>query len=125
MTALHTASFYRPEHWVGRCYRVSRRHPRGLRVQWDTLRFFWPELHLFRAYRAGEVDFEGLSQQYLGDLNDLLADEGELKRWLEELPAIDELTLLCFEPEGEPCHRRVLARWLAETGPAAVLGELR
>ena len=126
MTTLYTASFYQPAHWVGHPYRVSRGHPRGRKVQWQTLPFLYPELQLFRAYRAGEIDFEALSQQYVGDLNELLAGEGELKIWLEEeLPTMEELTLLCFEPAGKNCHRRVLAGWLAEVRPEVVLGGLR
>ena len=97
-----------------------------LRVQWDTLRFFWPELQLFRAYRAGELGFDALSRQYRGDLSDLLAGDGDLRRWVEmELPGLGDVTLLCFEPAGKDCHRLVLARWLAEVQPAVVLRELR
>ena len=126
MTTLYTASFYQPEHWVGRRYRVSRGHPRGRKPEWETLPLLYPERQLLRAYRAGEINFEALSRQYRGNLDDLLAKEGDLKRWLEEeLPHLDEVTLLCFEAAGEDCHRRVLARWLEEVQPAVMFGELR
>ena len=126
MTALYTASFYQPKHWVGRPYRVSRLHPRGRKVQWETLPLLYPQRQLLRAYRAGEINFDALSQQYRDNLATLYTSSEYLKRWLEEvLPHLDEVTLLCFEPAGKDCHRRVLARWLQEVQPAVMLGNLR
>ena len=122
---LYTASFYNPDHWVGQCYRVSRAHPRGRRAQWDTLPFLYPSRDLLRSYRAGQTDFAQLTTAYLGELEQRLGEAPEFQEWLERTPTLGDFTLLCFERAGEPCHRRVLARWLLEQVPSLELGELR
>ena len=122
---LYTASFYNPDHWVGRCYRVSRAHPRGRRTQWETLPFLYPSRDLLRSYRAGLTDFAQLTTAYLEELEQRLGEAGEFQDWLERTPTLGDFTMLCFERAGEPCHRRVLARWLLQQSPLLELGEMR
>ena len=122
---LYTASFYAPENWVGRPFRVSRQHPRGRRVQWESLPFFYPERELLRAYRQGELDFAALSRAYRQELGRKLRDSPELQEWLDKTPQLGDFTLLCFEPAGQPCHRLALAYWLLEKAPALQMGKLR
>ena len=122
---LYTASFYVPDDWVGQAYRVSRQHPRGRHVQWETLPFFYPERGLLRAYRSGDVDFAGLSEQYRQGLNEKWDTLADFQSWLSEMPNRGDFTLLCFERSGEPCHRQVLAQWLLERVPGLKAGEVR
>ncbi len=122
---LYTASFYAPDNWVGRAFRVSRQHPRGRRVAWETLPFFYPERELLRAYRQGDLDFDALSCAYRDGLERKLGDDPDLRRWVEAATGLGDFTLLCFEPAGQPCHRLVLAQWLLEKAPALEVGELR
>ena len=122
---LYTASFYDPQDWVGRVFRVSRAHPRGRKTEWETAPSLYPPLDLLRAYRRGEVDFAALSQRYRENLDQKLRVDYGLRRWLEQLPTLDDLTLLCFERGDDPCHRRVAARWLREHVPELELGELK
>ena len=123
---IYTASYYDPQDWVGSCFRISRGHPRGRRTQWEKLPFFYPELDLLRAYRSKEVDFEAYTPRYLGHLDQEYIDNQELRGWInEELPKLADLTFLCFERHGAPCHRRLLARWLLRKCPTLEAGELR
>ena len=122
---LFTASFYQPHNWVGRCFRISRQHPRGRKVLWGTLPFLYPGLQLIKSYRSGKLGFDSFSRSYRSDLDDSYAHAGELQQWVQELPHQGDFTLLCFEPEGEPCHRLVLAGWLKERRPSLELGDLR
>ncbi len=123
---LYTASFYVPQNWVGTAYRVSRAHPRGRKTQWDTLPFFYPDRALLQTYRAGELDFPAFGTEYRRSLDARLEEEPALREWLEQImPALEDFTLLCFEREGQPCHRRVLAEWLQEQVPGLEVGELR
>jgi len=41
------------------------------------------------------------------------------------MPDLGDFTLLCFEREGQPCHRIVLAEWLLERAPGLVRGRIR
>lgn len=122
---LYTASFYAPDNWEGLRYRVSRSHPRGRRTQWETLPFLYPARDLLVAYRAGELDFAGLSAEYRVSLDLRHNESADLQDWLEKLPDLGDFTLLCFEREDQPCHRRVLAEWLLEQVPGLVVGRMR
>ncbi len=125
MPVLYTASFYDPQDWMGRPYRVSRAHPRGRKTQWETLPFLYPPRELLRAYRAGDIDFPDFQRDYLAGLEAAIARAGELEEWLATVPSLDQFTLLCFERAGQACHRRVLARWLQDRVASVELGELR
>ena len=122
---LYTASFYDPADWVGRAYRVSRAHPRGRRAEWGVLPFLYPPRDLLAAYRQGQLDFDALSRAYRQSLDASLARDGEFQAWLRDLPALGDVTLLCFERGDTPCHRRVAAHWLGEQEPSLRLGHLR
>ena len=122
---LYTASFYAPQDWVGKRYRVSRQHPRGRRTEWEVLPFLYPALELLRAYRSKEIDFAELSREYERGLDEDFSRPGEFRTWVEAVLDLGDFTLLCFEPAGQPCHRRVLGPWLVERVPGLELGQLR
>ena len=104
-------------------YRVSRYHPRGRRAQWETLRMFYPAADLLRAYRDGQVDFEGLAKAYVEELDRVYAEQPELAQWVADAPGLGDFTLLCYERAGDLCHRLVLARWLGEKQPLLQVAE--
>jgi hypothetical protein len=137
---LYTASFYAPQHWVGRLYRVSRHHPRGRRTQWEVLPFLYPPRELLRAYRASvgaglalPLHFDAFALAYRRALDAECAANVApstplrtgFQDWLEGVPALGDFTLLCFEAAGQPCHRLPLADWLLERVPGLQAGELR
>ena len=122
---LYTASFYAPEDWEGRRYRVSRQHPRGKRVQWETLPFLYPRQELPLAYRSGLIDFTTFAQEFRLGLDDGYHNLAQFREWVDGLLGVGRLTLLCFERAGQPCHRVEAARWLLERVPSLRQGELR
>ncbi len=122
---LYTASFYDRQHWQGHCYRVSRAHPRGRPVEWDTARFLYPVRELLQAYRSGQLNFARLSTEYLKELDAGYQQNAQFQEWVDGLPTVADLTLLCFERGDTPCHRRVAAQWLLDKAPGLVQGKLR
>ena len=122
---LYTASFYDREHWQGQCYRVSRAHPRGRSAEWDTARSLYPPRELLQAYRSGQLNFAGLSTEYLKELDASYQQDAQFQEWVDGLPTVGDLTLLCFERGDMPCHRRVAAQWLLDKAPGLVGGKLR
>ncbi len=123
---LYTASFYDPQDWVGQPFRISRGHPRGRKVQWGTLPFFFPERALVRAYRGGEIDFTDYTPIYLDHLDRTYETSDAMGRWIhEDMPKLEDFTLLCFERFDAPCHRRLLAGWLAGKCPDLQIGWAR
>ncbi len=122
---LYTASFYRPEHWNGTSYRISRAHPRGQTTKWEIQPFLYPSRSLLDEYRHGSIDFDGLTSRYREELETNYNWEVDFQDWLGSLKPEQDFTLLCFEPDGKPCHRRVAAAWLLEKIPCLMLGQLR
>ena len=122
---LYTASFYHPEHWEGIPYRISRAHPRGRKTIWEVQPFLYPSRQLLTEYRAGTLDFEGLTERYREELQTNFQWEAAFQNWIGSLDSEEDFTLLCFEPEGAPCHRRVAAAWLLEKLPGLRLGQMR
>ena len=122
---LYTASFYEPAHWTGTRYRISRSHPRGRKADWGTLPALYPSRALLSAYRRGEIGFAELDAAYRVELDAALERDVAFRALMEGLPGAGDLTLLCFEAAGDPCHRRSAAAWLLERVPALRLGRLR
>ena len=122
---LYTASFYDQGHWVGTRYRISRAHPRGRKTEWEVQPALYPSRALLTDYRQGNIGFAELDVRYRDELEETLEQSAEFRAFLEQLPDAGDFTLLCFEPAGEPCHRRSAAAWLLERAPALELGRLR
>lgn len=122
---LYTASFYQPRHWVGIRYRISRAHPRGRRTEWEAQPALYPSRGLLTEYRSGDLDFAALDVRYREELDAMFERNPDFRAFLDALPEIGDFTLLCFEPEGTPCHRRSAAAWLLERVSGLELGRLR
>ena len=122
---LYTASFYHSEHWEGTPYRISRAHPRGQTTKWEVQPFLYPSRRLLDEYRHGLIDFGGLSSRYREELETNYNWEADFQDWLYSLKPEHHFTLLCFEPSGEPCHRRVAANWMLKKMPGLGMGQLR
>ena len=125
MAMLYTASFYQPGHWVGTRYRISRAHPRGQKTQWEVQPALYPSRALLTEYRQGALSFPALDLRYRDELDETLARDESFREFVAGLAAGEDFTLLCFEPEGAPCHRRSAAAWLLERAEGLQLGRLR
>ena len=122
---LYTASFYHSEHWEGTPYRISRAHPRGQTTKWEVQPFLYPSRRLLDEYRHGLIDFGGLTSRYREELETNYNWDADFQDWLDSLKPEHNFTLLCFEPSGEPCHRRVAANWMLKKMPGLGMGQLR
>lgn len=122
---LYTASYYQPAHWIGTRYRVSRGHPRGRVADWEKQPYLYPSRPLLTEYRDGAIDFRELDLRYRAELEATLEGEGGFRDWVSGLSVDGDVTLLCFEPAGDPCHRRLAAAWLLERVPGLQLGLMR
>ncbi len=122
---LYTASFYEPRHWMGERYRISRAHPRGRKTEWQVQPALYPSRALLTDYRQGNLTFSELDVRYREELDETYERDAGFPAFLKQLTAMGDFTLLCFEPAGEPCHRRCAAAWLLERVPDLALGRLR
>lgn len=78
---------------------------RGRFDEWS--RALSPSRELLRRYRSGEVAWEGFVESFIAELRS--SEEGrEALRLLRARGESGDVTLLCYEKEGIPCHRHVV-----------------
>ena len=127
---IHTASYFKPEHWLGSIYRITRYPPKGPYGKkvytgdkygndrqfgdWGELPVFYPSNTILFGYKNGKLSWEQYRDRYCGELNWQYEKDETLNNLLPFLEQVKDFTLLCFEPEGEHCHRLLAAEWLAE-----------
>jgi uncharacterized protein YeaO (DUF488 family) len=109
--ALLTKSIYEPrEESDGVRVLVTRFYPRGVkRERFDRwTRELSPSRELLRAYRAKEKDWDVFRSEFIAELK---ADPSSLAaiRALKGESGKGNVTLLCYERSGLPCHRHVVA----------------
>jgi len=85
----------------------------------------YPARELIRAYRSHEIDFSQFAEDYRKGLKRQFEQSTEFQEWVSSVPSLGDFTLLCFEREGVPCHRLVLAGWLQERVSSLEVGALR
>ena len=85
----------------------------------------YPSRALLTEYRQGDLDFPTLDIRYREELDKTYERNEEFRLFVEQLPEGGHFTLLCFEPDGTPCHRRSAAAWVLERVPSLSLGRLR
>lgn len=66
-----------------------------------------PTWDLVRRYKQKEINSDEYSAEYLLLLESRNFDA---QQFVDKLP--DGAMLLCYEPPGEFCHRRLLAKWI-------------
>jgi len=87
--------------------------------------FFVPVSPIVDRIPGQRPGLAGLTDRYREELQTNYNWEADFQEWLGSLKPEEDFTLLCFEPEGEPCHRRVAAAWLLEKMPELGPGQIR
>lgn len=90
---------------------VTRYHPRGVKRQWYDAwaRSLAPSAALLKKYKNGDVQWPELEKSLVSELAanpDAISMINSMHKYTRKHPA----TLLCYEPEGEPCHRHLLKK---------------
>ena len=87
---------------------VSRYYPRGVRrSRFDLwIREASPDKKLLKEYRSGLINWKEFSKKFRIQLR----SQKESKAAIDELMNLSkgDLTLLCYEKEGENCHRNIV-----------------
>jgi len=79
-----------------------------------------PKYDFFRAYKNGEIDEVGYTEQF--ERRVLMSlDPVWVYRYLLNVHG-ERVSLMCYEKPGEFCHRRIVAKWL-EIGNGIVIPE--
>ncbi len=110
--ALVTKSIYEPrEESDGTRVLITRFYPRGVKKdRFDRwLRDLSPSRELLGAYRSGEKSWEVFESEFTAELNASPSSMLAI-RSLREESRKGNVTLLCYEKSGLPCHRYIVAK---------------
>ena len=114
---LKLASWYQRENWLGKPMRISRYAGRGMKKaqhNWGVVSCLVPDWELVKAYRSGRISEQEYSSAYKRGLEE---SWGEVLGWLSSLSPDEDITLLCHEPEGQFCHRRLVGELVKQYRP--------
>lgn len=93
----------------GRRILITRYYPRGVKKEhFDEWAYILsPSPGLLFSYKDGKVDWETFKDKFIGELK---ADINSVEaiRVLHEISESEDITLLCFEKSGNPCHRHLV-----------------
>jgi len=116
--AAKTKSIYEPaEPGDGLRVLITRYYPRGVKKDRFDRRVvaLSPSRQLLSSYRAGEKDWDRFSEAFLAELR-ASPESLEALRTLRELSKVKDVTLLCYERKGLPCHRYIVRDLLVAPG---------
>jgi uncharacterized protein YeaO (DUF488 family) len=111
--SIYTASYFEPEFHHGKLISISRSQPKGFRVA-GNLPFLAPSVKLLEAWKQQKVDEAGYVQRYR---EQIAASWITVKGWLDALKPAEDSTLLCWERQGEFCHRNLVAHFVQKHRP--------
>jgi len=121
---IYFASYFKPEHWHGLIYQISRSKPPDIWVDGE-LELFKPTDALLSWWKKSAQDGKAereYAQRYYHDL-----DQGLVLQWLDQfkrhLHQEHDLTFLCWEPPGQFCHRNLMARVIKKHIPWLLGGQ--
>jgi len=105
-----TKSIYEPaEPGDGVRVLITRYYPRGVKKdRFDRwVKPLSPSRELLSSYKAGKKSWDQFRESFLAELRE--SPEGiEALRTLGAQSQLQDVTLLCYEKEGTPCHRQVV-----------------
>ena len=107
---LKTKSIYKPkERGDGKRILISRLHPRGVKKsQYDSwLKELSPSRELINQYKTDKISWKKFFSKYKKEIQEN-SESTESLKMLRKKSKTNNITLLCFEPSGIPCHRHVL-----------------
>jgi uncharacterized protein YeaO (DUF488 family) len=114
--AVKTKSVFQPaEREDGYRILITRFYPRGVsKDRFDEWAYVLsPSPELLFAYKDGKIDWFTFAREFIGQLK---AEAGCLEaiQTLHDISKNEEITLLCFERDGSPCHRHLVRDIIAD-----------
>lgn len=113
---IKTKSIYKPvEEEDGLRVLITRFYPRGVkREKYDIwVRELAPSAELLKRYKNTEIDWNDFKISLLSELQDNL-DSVEAIHTLRAKSNMENITLLCYEKDGCPCHRHMVRDLIEE-----------
>ncbi len=113
---IKTKSIYKPvEEEDGLRVLITRWYPRGVkRERYDIwVRGLSPSPELLKKYKNSEIKWNDFTMSLLSELRGNM-DSIEAIHTLQIKGNMENITLLCHEKDGEPCHRHMIKNLIEE-----------
>lgn len=107
---IKTKSIFRPaEEEDGLRILITRFYPRGVKKEHFDLwiRELSPSVSLLSSYKKGECNWQEFKINFLSELRDNI-DSLEAVHALNDYSSSQDITLLCYEKQNQPCHRHLV-----------------
>ncbi|MGP8057207.1 MAG: DUF488 domain-containing protein [Nitrososphaerales archaeon] len=108
--AVRTKSIFQPAEREDGCrILITRFYPRGVAREtfYDWASVLSPNPDLLFAFKEGKIDWDEFKREFIGQIKGDVASL-EAIHALHELSEKEDITLLCFEKDGNPCHRHLV-----------------
>ena len=107
---IKTKSIYKPkDDSDGTRILITRFYPRGVRKghfdEW--VRELAPSVELLKGYKEGTIDQEQFRLQFFTQIQSNISSLEALQS-ISEMAKKNDITLLCYERDGEFCHRHLV-----------------
>jgi uncharacterized protein YeaO (DUF488 family) len=109
--AIKTKSIYKPASQEdGLRVLITRFYPRGIKKEhFDLwLRELSPSADLLKKYKQGEIKWDDFVVQLKHELTNIASRETINKLSNDAKNLNRDITLLCYEPDNQPCHRYIV-----------------
>lgn len=107
---IRTKSIYKPkEDSDGTRILITRYYPRGVRKDHfdEWVRELAPSAELLKGYKEGIINQEQFTTQFFSQIHSSI-ESLEALQSISEMARQTNVTLLCYEREGEFCHRHLV-----------------
>ncbi|MHB8602017.1 MAG: DUF488 domain-containing protein [Nitrosotalea sp.] len=113
---INTKSIYQPkEESDGIRILITRFYPRGVKKDhFDVwLRELAPSPALLQSYKMSQRTWDEFKMAFLSEMRDSI-DSLEIIHALNQQEVVKNITLLCYEKDGTPCHRHIIKNIIEE-----------
>lgn len=113
---ISTKSIYQPrEESDGIRILITRFYPRGVKKDhFDVwIRELAPSPSLLQSYKQGQRNWDEFKNTFLSEMRDSI-DSLEIIHALHQQNVVKNVTLLCYERDGTPCHRHIVKNIIEE-----------
>lgn len=107
---IKTKSIYKPkDDSDGTRILITRFYPRGVRKDHfdEWVRELAPSADLLKGYKEGVINQEQFTVQFFSQINSNV-ESLEALQSISEMAKKNNITLLCYERDGEFCHRHLV-----------------
>lgn len=110
---IYSASFFEPKHHYGKLISIARSEPTAIKID-GKLEIFVPSKKLLLDYDCKAIDHFEYIDRYREEMRPKLP---QIRAWINSLDPKVDLTLACWEKQGNFCHRNLAISFVESWRP--------